>query len=83
MHELHSADTQYVLEHPQPGWTGAVGYVTKKMLQERLPPGGPHGGKILLCGPPGMTKAVKGALKDLGYEVPRRPSVLEDDIFVF
>ncbi|GMK57196.1 hypothetical protein CspeluHIS016_0400300 [Cutaneotrichosporon spelunceum] len=73
----------YVLEHPPPGWTGGVGYVTREMLEERLPTGGPAGGKVLLCGPPGMTKVVKGALKDMGYYVPRRPSMLEDDIFVF
>lgn len=60
-----------------------MGYVTRQMIEERLPPGGHSDGKVLLCGPPGMTKAVKGALGELGYEVPRRPSVLEDDIFVF
>ncbi|BEJ17237.1 hypothetical protein CspHIS471_0606380 [Cutaneotrichosporon sp. HIS471] len=73
----------YVLEHPPPGWKGAVGYVTSEMLEERLPTGGPAGGKVLLCGPPGMTKVVKGALKNMGYYVPRRPSMIEDDIFVF
>lgn len=56
--------------------------MTPDHLRERLPPA-PHDGKVLLCGPPGMTKAVKNALKGMGYEIPRRPSKLDDDIFVF
>jgi cytochrome-b5 reductase len=63
-------------------WRGGVGYVTKQMLAERMPPPGSEN-RVFVCGPPPMVKAVCGAkgtkedrngqgelsgmLKELGY----------------
>lgn len=63
-------------------WRGGVGYVSKQMLAERMPPPGSNS-RVFVCGPPPMVKAVCGAkgtkedpkgqgelsgmLKELGY----------------
>jgi len=39
-----------------PDWSGGVGYVTKQMLAERMPPPG-SSGRVFVCGPPPMVKA--------------------------
>eukprot|EP00966_Prymnesium_polylepis_P093460 2163263-Prymnesium_polylepis.1 len=43
----------------QSAWTGGVGYVTKEMLAEKMPPPGERS-MVYVCGPPPMYKAVCG-----------------------
>jgi cytochrome-b5 reductase len=60
-------------------WKGGVGYITKNMLKEKLPPPSMDN-LIMVCGPPGLMAAISGGkapdfsqgevsglLKDLGY----------------
>ncbi len=42
-----------------PSWTGGVGYVTKQMLADKLPPPSEKT-MVYVCGPPPMYKAVCG-----------------------
>lgn len=73
----------YMLDHPPAeGWTGGVGYVTKEVMEERLP-GVAADTKILLCGPPGMVKAAKGSLKGMGFQVPGTVCKMSDQVFTF
>ena len=59
---LHGRHTQ-----PPPGWTGGVGFITEAVLRETMPPPG-DGVKLVLCGPPGMCKALKPVITGpLGY----------------
>ena len=75
----------YLLDKPPRGWQQGSGHITKELLKTVLPfepkdgtTG--SGGKIFVCGPPGLYKAVSGAkkspqeqgeltgmLKELGY----------------
>ena len=69
----------YILSHPPPNWKGLVGYPNKEVIQKVIAP--PSDDSIVLvCGPPGMMKAVsgdkvsvkeqgpvEGVLKELGY----------------
>ncbi|KAI8616013.1 hypothetical protein BC830DRAFT_1119936 [Chytriomyces sp. MP71] len=72
----------YVLNNPDEGWTGGVGFVTKDMISEHA--GTPDGStKILLCGPPPMIKAMQGLCEELGFAKARIVSKIEDDIFKF
>jgi len=82
----------YVVDKPSAPttWTGGVGYVTKGMLTELMPPPSPRS-KVYVCGPPPMYKAVCGVkgtpedpkaqgalgglLKEMGYS--------EEDVFKF
>ncbi|KAH9874170.1 NADH-cytochrome b5 reductase [Plenodomus lingam] len=57
----------YVLNNPPPGWTGATGFVTQDLIEEKLPAPAPDV-KILICGPPPMVKAMKGATEALGFD---------------
>ena len=66
----------------QSAWTGGVGYVTKEMLAEKMPPPSDKS-MVFVCGPPPMYKAIcgpkgtkedpkaqgelDGLLKDMGY----------------
>jgi NAD(P)H-flavin reductase len=53
---------------PPPGWTGGVGFLNEQVLRQYLPPATDDGVKIVLCGPPGMCKALKPVLQGpLGY----------------
>ncbi|KZT62728.1 ferredoxin reductase-like protein [Calocera cornea HHB12733] len=78
----------YILDKPDPAFTGPTGYVTKELLKEHL--AGPELGekvKVFVCGPPGQVSALAGkkqgmkqgalggALKELGYS--------EDQVFKF
>jgi len=72
----------YTLDNPPEGWQQGKGFVTKELLKTVLPE--PKEGdkiKILVCGPPGMYKAISGMkksptdqgeldgiLKELGYD---------------
>lgn len=82
----------YVVDKATPGsgWAGGVGYVTREMLEARMPPKGLRS-KIFVCGPPPMYAAIcgqkgtkedpkvqgqlGGILKDMGYT--------EEDVFKF
>jgi cytochrome-b5 reductase len=56
----------YVLNDPPPGWSGGSGFITRDMLQERLPPPGPRV-SVLSCGPRPMLEAMKAHLDGLGH----------------
>jgi len=78
----------YLLDRPGEGWTQGKGHVTKELLQTVLPEPKEENVKILVCGPPGLYKAVSGGkkspqdqgeldgyLKELGYQ--------KDQVFKF
>lgn len=68
-----------MLERPPANWKGEVGFVNKDIAKKLLPEPS-NDNLIMVCGPPGMMKAVSGEkapdytqgelagiLKDLGY----------------
>ncbi|MFN3936907.1 MAG: ferric reductase-like transmembrane domain-containing protein [Gemmobacter sp.] len=66
----------HVPETAPEGWTGESGRVDADLLRRHLPEatrGWPH----LLCGPPGLTRAVTQALRDMGVPAGR----IETEIF--
>jgi len=72
----------YVLNNPPDNWKGGKGFVTKEMIQSKLPH--PTSDvKTLLCGPPPMIGAMKKCLDELGYDPPKPISKIEDSVFVF
>lgn len=72
----------YILGSPPPGWKGRECRIDKALIEERLPP--PHrDNKILLCGPPGMVKAMTQSLIELGFEQPGAVSKMSDQVFCF
>ncbi|KAL1617802.1 hypothetical protein SLS54_007581 [Diplodia seriata] len=74
----------YMLDHPPAeGWNGGVGFVTREVMEARLPRPDGDDAKILLCGPPGMVKASKASLKDLGFQVPGTVCKMSDQVFTF
>ncbi|OJD29361.1 cytochrome b5 [Diplodia corticola] len=73
----------YMLDRPpDAGWAGGRGFVTRDVMADRLPPPAPDA-KVLLCGPPGMVKASKASLKDLGFQVPGTVCKMSDQVFTF
>lgn len=50
---------EYVLEKPPKDWTGGAGRVTEELLKKSLPPPSDDS-MVLVCGPPGMMKAISG-----------------------
>jgi cytochrome-b5 reductase len=72
----------YLLDAAPEGWGYGVGYVTREVLRERMPPPGGDG-KVMLCGPPGMVNAAKGMLVEMGFKAPGAAAKMEDEIFVF
>ncbi|KAF8736684.1 hypothetical protein AX14_014165 [Amanita brunnescens Koide BX004] len=73
-------DIIYVLDNPEPNWTGPSGYITAEIIKKHA--ASPSLGdkvKIFVCGPPGQVAAVAGKksgfnqgelggiLKELGY----------------
>lgn len=72
----------YVLNNPPDAWTGGVGFVTKDMINERMPESEPlH--KMLLCGPPPMLTAMKRHLTELGWPKANTISKMPDQVFCF
>lgn len=72
----------YVLNNPPEAWTGSTGFITKELIQEKLPfPSDIC--KILICGPPPMVKAMSLACEELGFPKPRALSKMEDTVFKF
>lgn len=55
----------YLLDNPPDNWSQGKGHVTKELLKQVLPfePKDGTNGKIFVCGPPGLYKAVSGAKK--------------------
>ncbi|KAJ2821075.1 NADH-cytochrome b5 reductase [Coemansia erecta] len=80
--EHDNLDIHYVLNNPPDEWAGGVGFVTKEILQEKLPAPADDV-KVLLCGPPPMVKAMGTLLADLGFESPRVISKPDDQVFKF
>ncbi|RBR11038.1 hypothetical protein FVER53590_08247 [Fusarium verticillioides] len=72
----------YVLDKPEEGWTGGVGYVTADMIDKYLPKPADDV-KILLCGPPPMISGLKKATESLGFKKARPVSKLVDQVFAF
>lgn len=56
----------HVLNKAPEGWTGGVGFITKDVLRERLPPAASDV-MVLRCGPKPMNDAMAGYLNELGY----------------
>jgi cytochrome-b5 reductase len=48
------------LENPPKKWLGGVGHISKEMIAAFLPQPGEKDSAILVCGPPGMMKAISG-----------------------
>jgi len=57
---------RHVLEVPPAGWTQGTGRISEETLRRYLPAPGPDTA-VFLCGPPMMTDAIEGVLKDIGY----------------
>lgn len=55
-------------------WKGSVGYITKDMIQQHMPPPGPET-IILMCGPRKMIESLRPMLEELRYT--------KDNIFVY
>lgn len=47
-------------------WTQGVGFMTKEMIKQHMPPPG-EDTLILFCGPPAFNKMLKQLLPELGY----------------
>lgn len=73
----------YMLDNPPKGWGYGKGFVTPKVMEERLPKPGGGDVKIMLCGPPGMVNASKKGLVSLGFEAPGAVGKMSDQIFCF
>ncbi|KAK2612288.1 hypothetical protein QQS21_001714 [Conoideocrella luteorostrata] len=72
----------YMLDQPPADWPYGKGYVTKDLMQEKLPAPSMDT-RMMLCGPPGMVNAAKSALVDLGFEQPGAMAKITDQIFLF
>ena len=67
-----------MLEVPEPGWTGAVGFITRDVLEDALP-ADRAGVQCYVCGPPAMMAAMERTLIDAG--VP--PRQVHAELFTF
>ena len=57
----------YTIDRPTDSWKYSTGFITKKMIEDHMPPPGPDT-LILMCGPPPMIQfACIPALEELGY----------------
>lgn len=52
---------------PQQAWQGGSGFITREVIEARLPAPGP-GVAVLRCGPPAMNDAMGAHLAAIGYE---------------
>ncbi|PLN79597.1 putative cytochrome B5 [Aspergillus taichungensis] len=73
---------RYVLSRPGEDWTGERGFVSAEMIEKFLAPVAPQN-KVLLCGPPPMVGAMKGALGGLGWTMPGAVAKAGDQVFLF
>jgi cytochrome-b5 reductase len=72
----------YMLDRPPQNWAYGTGFVTQKIMAERLPTPSADT-RIMLCGPPGMVNASKKALVGLGFEAPGAVAKMSDQVFCF
>ena len=72
----------YILSKPPKEWKHGTGFVTKDLVESKLPSASPDS-KIFLCGPPGMLNAMKKSLVELGFETPNSISKMNDQVFLF
>ncbi|KAF2446256.1 hypothetical protein P171DRAFT_430446 [Karstenula rhodostoma CBS 690.94] len=72
----------FMLDSPPAGWTGGSGFVTRDVMEEKLPAVGPDT-KVMLCGPPGMIGAAKKGLVELGFKEPGAVGKMADEVFCF
>ena len=72
----------YMLNSPPKRWSYGQGFVTKEILEQRMPPVA-RDTQILVCGPPGLVKGCKQSLDTLGYEKPHAVSKATDQVFIF
>ncbi|KAJ5168032.1 uncharacterized protein N7482_003626 [Penicillium canariense] len=79
----HKFKIWYVLDSPPDGWQYGSGHINKQLIQERLPAQNGEESKILLCGPPGMQKAITNTLVELGFHRPTAVAHVTDEVFVF
>jgi NAD(P)H-flavin reductase len=56
----------HVLNKAPETWDGGVGFITKDILRQRMPPAADDV-MVLRCGPKPMNDAMKGHLDELGY----------------
>jgi predicted ferric reductase len=59
----------YVLENPPEGWTGETGWITRELLERRLPENR-ESCRYFICGPAPMIRLAERCLQELG--VPNR-----------
>jgi predicted ferric reductase len=52
----------YVVEEPPEGWDGETGYLSRELLDRRLPPAATAGLQYFVCGPEPMMDVVEAAL---------------------
>ncbi|KAG1151929.1 hypothetical protein G6F37_005000 [Rhizopus arrhizus] len=72
----------HVLNESPEDWNQGVGFITKDILEQRLPKPSSDV-KILVCGPPPLVKSVVNSTTELGFEPPRTISKLTDQVFKF
>jgi len=65
----HKFKVWYTVDRPPAVWKYSSGFITEKMIQDRMPPPSPDS-LILMCGPPPMVKfACQANLEKLGYDL--------------
>jgi cytochrome-b5 reductase len=72
----------YVLNNPPKDWKGGVGFVSEEMIENFMPHPSSDT-KVLICGPPPMVSAMKRLSSNLGFEVARPVSKMDDQVFCF
>ena len=56
----------YVLDNPPEGWEQGKGYITQDLLKTVLPEPKEENIKLMVCGPPGLYKAISGESPSIG-----------------
>lgn len=75
-------EVHYVLSHPPANWTGAVGYVTRNLLEEFMPASSSDN-RMLICGPPEMKRLLISLTQELGWDKTTMKSEPNDQVFCF
>ena len=73
----------YVIDKAENAWDGPVGHIDRDLIEKYSAKPGSSDAKVLLCGPPGMVKAITASLVNIGYNKPNPMSTMDDQIFVF
>lgn len=86
MQEYPEFEVHYILHYPpspsDKSWTGDVGYITKKEMEEYLPECTDEH-RLLICGPPEMINMVLGFARSLGWNSGYQKSKGDNKVFVF